>query len=297
VNHGLLLTLAVGAVWTLVGVAMGTVARRGWSLVAFYLVGTWCVALPSWLLLPRWGALLAGQVRVPPGLLGVLVAAGVANTAGQVLLVTSMRRGNPAVAWTIGQSAMVVSYLWTVLVWHDPLSWNATLGMGLVVLALAALATRRAATASATHPAGNWPLLALGACLSVGTAQILLMLPSRLPALADTGGLRIAVINSTAAVAYLVAWGLRRPPIPRPVVAAALGWAVLALLSYGLMFAALDELGAHRLTGVFFPLGVGTCILGFALHARLIAREHLSPQQVLGLGAGLIGVLLLALPH
>lgn len=287
----------MGLVWTLVGVAMGTVARRGWSLVAFYLIGTWCVSLAAWALLPRWGALLAGQVRVPPGLVGLLVAGGVANTAGQVLLVSSMRRGNPAVAWTIGQSAMVISYLWAVLVWHDPLSWNATLGMGLVVVALAALATRRAAADHPAHPTGNWPLLALGACLSVGTAQILLTLPSRVPALADGAGLRIPIVNTTAAVAYLVAWGCRRPPITRGVALASLGWATLALLAYGLMFAALDELGTQRLTGIFFPLGVGTCILGFALHARFVAREHLTAQQQLGLGAGLLGVLLLAVPH
>jgi multidrug transporter EmrE-like cation transporter len=56
------------------------------------------------------------------------------------------------------------------------------------------------------------------------------------------------------------------------------------------MYRALDLLAGQNLAGMVYPLGVGTCIAGFALYSLLWLKERANPAIVSGVVLSVVSV-------
>jgi multidrug transporter EmrE-like cation transporter len=72
-------------------------------------------------------------------------------------------------------------------------------------------------------------------------------------------------------------------------------WAVLAILSYLLLFRALDHLAQAQISCFAFPIGQATCMMGFACYSFFSLREHFSVPVRCGLACGLCGIVLMTM--
>lgn len=116
---GLTLILLTGLVWGAIGILMGVVARRRLDIFVFTAAGTLLGSVAAWVVFPQWTVLLEGQIPRGSSLILFLSIAGIAGVCGMLCLQKAMIAG--AVAWTVGQSAMVIPFLWGVLFLGEPL--------------------------------------------------------------------------------------------------------------------------------------------------------------------------------
>jgi len=103
---GLLLTVGTAVCWTGVAVGYQRAGRRGTPLAPLIFVVASAAAVMS-LGGVNWPAVLGGACRQTATLAPVMGISGVFNQTGMLLLPRGMRSGHPAVAWVIGQSAIV----------------------------------------------------------------------------------------------------------------------------------------------------------------------------------------------
>lgn len=294
---GLLLIVVVGWLWVLVGVVLTRVAATGTSVIAFYLVGCWLAAVFAWGFLVDWQVLRAGL----PARTGVLALwlgiAGTLNSLGQLLLVKAINAGHKGVSWAIVQLAMLIPFCSALLFWQERLTVAGATGLLLLLGAVVLLSRGRLPAAAAPVRAStmNWLGLVLGALVLIGTAQACQAVPSHWAGWRDAGRLRVAFLATGGALVNTVWVVALRPPLTRPALRYGMWWAVLAVLSYVLLFRALDQLARAGLSSFAFPIGQATCMIGFALYSFWRLREPFSRSVWCGLGCGLLGIALMAL--
>lgn len=294
---GLLLIFVVGWIWVLVGVVLTRVAATGTSVIAFYLVGCWLAAAFAWGFLVDWPLLRAGLPARSGELALWLGIAGTLNSLGQLLLVKAMNAGHKGVSWAIVQLAMLVPFGSALLFWQERLTVAGAAGLLLLLGAILLLSRGRQAGVAATVPVSSrsWLGLVLGALLLIGSSQACQAVPSHWAGWQDAGRLRVALLATGGALANTVWVSALRPRITRPALRYGALWAVLAILSYLLLFRALDHLARAGLSCFAFPIGQATCMIGFALYSFWRLKEPFNRTVRYGLGCGLLGIVLMAL--
>lgn len=292
---GFLCIALVGIVWVLVGVVMTRVAAAGVSSIVFYATGCWIAAIVSWLLFADWSILMAGLPPRAGELAGWLGVSGTFNSIGQLLLIKAMKSGHKGVSWAIVQIAMLIPFLSSVLFWGEKISWPGIAGMAALLGAIVFMAQQRSG-AEFRGPGGSkfvWLCAVVGALTMIGSAQAFQAVPSYWTGWADEARLRVCLLALGGALANTIWMVLLRQKVSLPALRYGACWAVLALISYGLLFVGLDHLAAAGMSGYAFPLGQATCMIGFAFFSRFWLKEPFHWPARLGLALGLLGILLL----
>jgi multidrug transporter EmrE-like cation transporter len=209
----------------------------------------------------------------------------------------ALRRGHHAATWTIGQSALIFPYLAGVALWSDPIAARKTAGVGLILVSLGALglAKRRAGdNAPAARRDYLWLTLAVLTMLGLGTHQALSTWPSHWAGWSDAARLRVPLLATGATVGYVAASvAMRRWPGRLELLLGAL-LAAQAVPGQWLLYKAMDHLSPYGMTGLAYPLAVGTCILCFVAYSLLVLKEKLTAFHVAGLALGVAGIGLMA---
>lgn len=293
--EGVLATMAVGLVWVVIGSLSSKVADRRLPIMAFFAFASGLAAIVMWLFWVRWPVLLAREASGIGRLLATMSLAGALLASSQILTIKAMQRGHKAIAWAIGQSAMALSFLAAVLIWHDPIPWTGWLGLGCVLVGVVLLATVRQDAELEVPRDWGWVLLVVALALVLAAAQVMLMLPSRWTGWEDVARLRVPVTLSVVALVHASMALVQRVKPTRELLRLSSGWAAMSILSYSGMFYALDKLADVRLAGIFFPLGIGVCIFGFTLYSKWRLREPLSALGATGIAVLIVGIGLLAI--
>lgn len=294
---GLLLTLMLGLVWVLVGVVLTRVAATGTSVIGFYMVGCWLAAGFSWLFLTDWSVLRAGIPARAGELALWLGIAGTLNSLGQLLLVKAMNAGHKGVSWAMVQTAMLIPFLSALLFWQEQLTLAGTMGIAMLLLAIALLSRGRGSqhAEGTTGSVWKWLCFVLGALLLIGSSQACQAVPSHWVGWQDAGQLRVCLLATGGAAANTVWVLLRRQPITRLAIGYGALWAILAVSSYLLLFCALDHLAQAGMSCFVFPIGQATCMIGFALYSAWRLKEAFSRTVCCGLGCSVTGILLMTI--
>ncbi len=297
-GDALLLAVAAGLCWTLVGTVNSQAARRRLQFFALMSVGTGVTCVGTALALVRWGPLFGGEAPGAARLLWVTPWAGLSASVGFRLMQTAFRRGPHGIIWSVGQSALVVPFVVASAVFGEPLTGWKAVGVAAVLASIALFGASQRRSAPRPPPAGErsarWFVYALGAFACLGMTQTLASVPSHWHDWTDVAHLRVPLLLAGACVGYTgfaVAYG-QRPG--RTELAFALVFALAGAAGNITAFAALDAFAEFEMVGAFYPIGVAVCLLGFSTYVHLAYGERYTRPQMVAFALGLTGILTLA---
>ena len=282
---GVMLCLATGAVWTLVGILYSRASQRdsggfvpfmaAYSLV--FIVTAWTIGHPA--PAPTREVTLTGAYALAAALFG---------QCGFLALYFAMRRGGHGVAWALMQSALAVPFLCGVLFFGNrPGIWPCC-GLAMMLVAVALIG---AGAADTNVTKGRfYLLLAFGAMLLTGVSQALTLVPGHLELSAEALTWRVP-FYSLVGLGWWVVLFVRREKIRFSWLGVLYGIVVAA--GQFLLYQASDCLERHNAAALAYPIAVGTCILMMRIYSRLVRKECFSRFETVGLALLLAGIALL----
>jgi len=210
-----------------------------------------------------------------------------------------MKFGHNGAIWAIGQSALVLPFLWGILVMGEHSNALKITGVALILTGMALPAFIKNTLGNEDAHAGNrllWFKLALLSLFIIGTGQTLQSIPSYWQGWEDSAGLRPALSCLGCAIGGAACLLIRRNSKwpSRSLFLLAAGMAMLNTISTKLFFVSLDRLGLCGMASLGFPIMVGSCIVGFSLYSLLVIREKPHFYHWAGLAATLSGIFALS---
>ena len=291
---GILLTLIVGFLWSLVGVGYKYIAKEQLSLFDISLVtATFNLIILASIL----GVNLHGQGAEAsmPGIGYILfvIAGTLFLAAGSYVLQWSMKYCNSSVSWAIGQSALIIPFLVITFLFREELVLSKGIGTLVVLGGMAMLAvSSKGVTGGDGNKSFPGVLLALAAFAILGIGQTMVSSTSFL-SYEDTAGFRpiLATISGYMTIAggkiITKEKGFR---ISRKALGVIILFCVQGLLAQILQYPAMDKLKEVGMNGCFYPIAVGTCIALYSIWSIVLFREKTNWLAILGTLAVLTGV-------
>lgn len=291
--EGIFITIGVGILWILIVIIMSRVASTGIFIFAFFGIASGLTALVAWVLIVDWQALLAGTAARLPELVLWISLTGALNAAAQALVVGTMRRGHMGMTWAVSQTAIIIPFVGSVLIWRETPGLTGWCGVGCILAAIAVLAREHG---SANDPSRDrlWLPLALLTFLTLGLAQLLLGVPSHWTNCPDSARLRIPILLSTGTVVHVLIIFIKRIHVDIRILPLCLAWTALGLVSLIGLFKCFDIMAQFGLAGIVYPLAVGTSIVGFSIYSHIRLREMYTRTTMAGLSVAIIGIILIA---
>lgn len=294
---GVCLVFLVGLIWVLVGVVLTRVSATGTSVVTFYMVGCWLAGIFAWVFLVNWPVLAKEFPDRAMELAAWLGGAGALNSLGQLMLIKAMSLGHKGVSWAMVQTAMLIPFLSSLLFWKEKITLPGSAGITLLLVAIVLLSRgRKDAMMNATQrrPSTGWLMMVIGAIVLIGSSQACQAVPSHWDNWQDAASLRVCFLSTGGALANTLWVLLLRQRITTNTLRYGGMWAVLALLSYYMLFQALDRLTSAGMSCFVFPIGQAVCMIGFALYSYWHLCERFRPVVLCGMGCGVAGILFMA---
>lgn len=291
--YGLLLLIATGFCWTVIGIVVSRCAHSGinYNIVQGLTAGgNFLLSLFLIILFSLWPENIQTIFIVS----ALFLFAGVANYFTYVLIGRAMKYGHNGLIWALMQSGMVSSFLMGALFFQDRITTGRILGVGLLLLGIFLMGSERGMGNCIGRKRSAWLIPTAGAVLLVGVTHCTTTLPSYFSELRTSPVFRMMGNSFGIFACYLFSIPFM-PQLKR--VATRIEWkyAVLLLftgfLSSGVFFYnALDLLAEYRLTGIGYPVSIGICITSFMLYSTLILKEKASFFGWLGIGVAVIGI-------
>lgn len=290
---GLVVCGIVGTLWTGIAVCYSIISHRNYNVVRLRAYASILTLAAMWASVD-WGTLCDQGIQRPWALVPVMAVAGILDSLGMFLLVHTMRRGNHGISWTIGQSAIVMPFLFGLMMGKAPGIGTGLAGMGVIVISLILFGSVRRNEDIRSPRDDVWLLLAAITFVSIGIGQSLSTLPSYWPGWSDTGNLRPA-ISAAAATPFMwilfLKQGISRPTRSelRLIIVAAL----LVFAAQKFLYLALDCMKVVSKVSVVYPVCVSGSIVLFVLYRSLFMKERYTWTHAAGIGLGVAGIFLL----
>jgi len=294
---GILLLVATGSSWVVIGAVIGHASKRGLPVSSIQA----CSAAVSVLV---GGTVLfchpdpdcAFPVRF--WTMASIFGSGFFNYFVLQLMGKAMKSGPNGIVWAIVQSALVFPFLVGVTVFGVALTGPR---IGGIIAIVAALALFGFARENRVHGHG-WRAAAIGSLLLAGINQNLSNLPSYFPEAAAVSSVSRSLSAAFGALAAFVLANRKSLPsrigdLNNPAV-----WKFTACLAgsglttgYFLLYRGLNLVAEAGAGAVSYPVLVSSCIASFTLYSRFILKEKMKPLQLGGLGLALVGIILITL--
>lgn len=294
---GFLIICLVGLTGALVGVIMSRMAQNGGSGIAFYTAGCWMVAFIAWLVIADWQTII--DRGLPPRfteLVFWLSFAGMFNAGGQFLLIMAMRVGHKGISWSIVQTAMVMPFVISIIVWGEDITLTGLFSLLFLICAVFLMGgVGRNKNPDNRGYSLTWFLYVIGALVLIGLTQTFQSVSSHWVDWTDELNLRVPVFSTAGAISNTIAMVVLKQRTSRLILKYASIWAVLAILYYALLFKGLDILAGVGLSRYAFPLAQAVCMIFFVIYSSIILKEHFGKSVKVGVCLSLMGILLFAL--
>jgi drug/metabolite transporter (DMT)-like permease len=284
---GFLLVVAAGVLWAAIGVLNSKVSRRNLDFASYAATGVLIGAALMWTTWVRHGVIPQQPYVLPIAL--ICGAAGILAGFGYVALQRAMRSGHHGAVWTVAQSAMALPLLTAMIGWHEALTAAGVIGMGLLFISLVMIGLGKHEKNADSETPGTWFWFALLAFLMFGLSQSINSIPS-LQQWPDPARLRPGCYTLGQCCFYVTWMWLRGSRFRRAETLLAVRYAIYGNVSMVLMYRAMDLLAAHQAAGMTLPVGVGTCIVVFALYSVLWLREKAGFFVIGGILVAVAGV-------
>ena len=291
---GILLTLFVGFLWSLVGVCFKYIAKEQLSIFDVSLItSTFNLIILASIL----GVNLHGQgaEAVMPGMGYVLfvLAAAILSVIGNFILQWSMKYCNSSVCWAIGQSSLIVPFLAITFIFREELVLFK--GIGTLVI-LGGMVLLSISSKGEVKEGGNKSflgvLLALLSFAAMGVAGAMLSATSYL-SYEDTAGFRPVLFMIAGYITIAGGKIITKEKgfkFNRKALGIIIIYCLQGLLGQILQYAAMDKLRVVGMNGCFYPIAVGTCIALYSIWSIVLFREKTNRITILGTLAVLFGV-------
>ena len=282
---GLMLCLATGVVWTLVGILYSRASQRdGGSFVPFMASYSLVFAVTAWTA----GCPVAAPAREVLLTGGCALSAAFFGQFGFLALYLAMRRGGHGVAWSLAQSSLVVPFLGGVVFFGNrPGVWP-YIGLAVMLGAIALIGAGSAGTDRAKSR--FYLLLALGAMLLNGVSQTMTLIPGHLGLSLEALTWRVP-LYSLAGLGWWVVLLARREKYRFSWLGVVYGIVVAG--GQFLLYRAADCLERWNASGLAYPIAVGTCIFLMRLYSRIARAERFNRLEAIGLTLLLFGIALM----
>lgn len=273
------------------------VARRKMDIVSFSALMSWLQFLVTLLCVP-WKSLADG---LPCGiweLAALMTMAGLVNAAGFATAIAAMRLGHAGISAALGQSAMLISYCFSLVVWKESASILNLAGIAMIIGMFFLVTSKESvkpAEAGENGRLSRWLMLVLACAAAYGIAQILFLIPSRWPEKEGLQGLRPSMLVFAQAVAFSVIGLAGGRKMDRSMAGPALAGGVVSGGFLCVLAVAADVMTKAHLTGLVYPLAVSGGILSFSLYSRFFLREKYSARSWAGIVIGVIGIILVCI--
>ncbi len=319
-TKAILMLVATGSSWVVVGAVVGMISRRGLNLLHYQIIGGVARIALSLAI----GAFTSAKLLPPAGIspkiwAGVLagcIAFGLFNYFMVQLMGVAMLRGPNAIVWAIIQSGFIYPFLMGWIVFHEPMSAGRVIGILMIIASIFLYAARGKANA-AKGPAGPvdaartertpvraWLMPALLGMLFCGLNQCGGSIPSHLPRGDEFPAIFRDIVTCAGGLVGcacgLASLGFRgqMPPLPTRREFALLTGFALGVISINytaavvLQFPALDLLKTYDRLSMGFPVTVAACIAAFFPYGLIVLHEKLNPIQALGAAVGIAGIVI-----
>jgi drug/metabolite transporter (DMT)-like permease len=293
--QGIIYTILVGFFWVVFGIIFSYIAKKNLNPLMYYFSSAFFMCLLFALFHVKWSVIMAGQMPRLGQTVLVMGLVGGCNIGGITCMVLAMRRGHHGVTWAINQSAMVVSFLASVLIWHNPVALKNYAGVVVILLAICIMGLLKTKGKNGASRDTTWLLLALGAFIILGFTQTLSTVPTRWPGWEDTANVRVAMFSGGAFIVMLVISIVSRMLPSRQIIRLALVGATLGFFSQIIFYKGMDLLEEAGMVSIVYPLAIGTCITGFAVYSKFALKEHFGFKEIAGIVLGLVGIGLISI--
>ncbi len=291
---GIVLLVATGTSWVVLGAVIGRAARRN---IPVPLVQ----ALSAAIILPVSISVLLvhpdPECALHVRLLTILstFGSGFFNYFVLNLMGKAMKTGPNGIVWAMVQSALIFPFLAGVIFFGVALTAYRLTGLAAILAALAFFGLARDNNSSGS----DWRRAALCSFLLAGLNQNLSNLPSYFPEAAAVGSVsRSLGAQLGTLTAFLLMQGrCLFTPEYRALLRGGAVWRYAGLLAgvgitsgYFLMYRGFNLVAEAGAGAVSYPVLVSSCMIGFALYSCVVLKEKIRLLPGLGLACALLGL-------
>lgn len=278
-----------GVIWTAVGVLFGRAPAEKDRLCTFFALNGAIFVTFVYLTRPPTAAPAAEVLRLS----ALMVPSAFLEVMAFLLLKLAMDRGSQGIAWCIAQSAMVISFLGSILFLGNPSSPWQWLGMALMLGSLALFGMAKHADGKAVNDATFFRLV-FGAFAMVGVGQFLRLIPGYAGFSPETLTWRLPLQAPVGMVFWSVVCLSKGFWRPGAVWRHSVPYGIVVALGQVCFYLATDAADKLRITSVVMPVSIGTCILFFTLWCCFFRGERLSRGGWLAVALNVAGIALLS---
>lgn len=289
---GLMIILLAAMLGAAVSAVFQHAARRRFDVIPYCaLIAMFQVVGAA--LTARWGVLRQAGFDEFLALAGMMAACGLVNGLGMIANIQSMRRGHAAISNALAQAALLIPFVFSILVWNEHASALNLVGIAGVTIMIFLVATGGASRENKQGSFAAWLFFILLAFICYGFAQLTYLAPSRWTGNADLLGFRPLFMILAQAILFAVTALAARQTITRAMTPSALAGAAVGLGYLYAVALAADAMSAVNLAGIVYPLVIGGGLILFVLYSRIFLREAYTARSWLGLAAGVAGIVLI----
>ena len=285
----ILFMVLTGVIWTAVGVLFGRAPTEKDRLCTFFALNGAIFVTFVYLARPPTAAPAAEVLRLS----ALMVPSAFLEVMAFLLLKLAMDRGSQGIAWCIAQSAMVISFLGSILFPGNPSSPLQWLGMALMLGSLALFGMAKQADGKAVNDATFFRLV-FGAFAMVGVGQFLRLIPGYAGFSPETLTWRLPLQAPVGMVFWSVVCLSKGFWRPGAVWRHSVPYGIVVALGQVCFYLATDAADKLRITSVVMPVSIGTCILFFTLWCRFFRGERLSRVGWVAVALNVAGIALLS---
>ena len=288
--NGAIFTIVTGIIWTLLAVVYSNAASKLKQISGFMLFYSVIFAALIWIFQTPQAATANEIGKVAMG----MVPSALLGHAGFFALFLAMKRGSHAVAWTFTQTAMVMPFLGSWLLFGNEVTILNCTGLFLIVCALAGLGVSKNGDASAEKNRSYMAVVfSLIAMLLTGISQFCSLLPTESGVSEAALTWRLPISTSTG----ILVWGtvalINRAKINWQIVKSGSVYGLIVAAGQVTLYISIDYLEPVNMVAIVYPTAVSMCIVLFAVYCAIFRKEKLSKLAAASLLLILGGVVLL----
>lgn len=292
--QGIALCILTGLIWAVLGANTSRMAKSGSDPVAFSAISSFFSMLWAWIFVADWDRLIHQSVPRLGDLLIVMPLTSIFASAYSILMLYAMKKGHTGISWTIGQSAMVVPFILSIVIWNDKVTASGIIGITFILLTLILLGSSKSNQTTQKTELIWYPIILL-TFISISLQQLFSMIPSHWAGWADVANLRIPLSATTSfAIQIVLMLAMKKRP-DRKIALNALFQSSLGIIGSKIFYTSMDLISPTGYLPIVYPLAVSICIVGVTLYSMFIIKEYFGRREVLGVVTGMAGIILISI--
>ena len=289
--QAIIFLLLTGLTCTLVGILFGRAPSQKDQLYSFFaMYGVFFTAFVYLFNSPS-----AAPVQEVLRLAAVMIPSALLEMLAFYLLKLAMDRGSQGIAWSIMQSAMLVSFLGSIIFLKNPSGLFQWSGMALMLGSLALFAKNKDKDTGGerTNDAVFYRCVFTAFLLS-GAAGFLRLLPGYMGFQPETLSWRLPLQAPGGMIFWAILCLVKRCCHPGKIWKFSILYAFVVTAGQILFYIATDAADKLKMTSIIMPISIGSCILFFTLYCRFFRKEYLSLCGWTAVAMNITGIALLS---